>query len=73
MKGTGAAVIGVISVSLVQLAPHAVPDAFTAIIAMLTIAAMLVWSAGPLPLMIGGAFLGLGRRFNILQRLRELA
>jgi chromate transporter len=73
MKGTGAAVIGVISVSLVQLAPHAVPDAFTAIIAMLTITAMLAWSAGPLPLMIGGAFLGLGRRLNILQRLRELA
>jgi len=73
MRGTGAAVIGVISVSLVHLAPHAAPDAFTAVIAMLTITAMLVWSAGPLPLMLGGALLGLGRRLNVLQRLRELA
>jgi chromate transporter len=73
LRGTGAAVIGVISVSLVHLAPHAAPDAFTAVIAMLTITAMLAWSAGPLPLMLGGAFLGLGRRLNVLQRLRELA
>jgi chromate transporter len=73
MRGTGAAVIGVISVSLVNLAPHAAPDAFTAVVAMLTITAMLVWSAGPLPLMLGGALLGLGRRLNVLQRLRELA
>jgi len=73
MKAAGAAVIGIISVSLVQLAPHAAPDAFTAILAMLTITAMLTWSVGPLRLMVGGALIGIGRKLNVLQRLRELA
>ena len=73
MKAAGAAVIGVISVSLVHLAPHAAPDAFTAILAMLTITVMLTWNVGPLRPMIGGALIGMGRKLNVLQRLRELA
>lgn len=72
MRAISAAVIGVISVSLVQMAPHAAPDAFTAFLALLTVAGMLAWNFGPLPLMLGGALLGAGSRVNPLQRLKEL-
>ena len=72
MRGIGAAVIGVISVSLAQMVPHAAPDAFTAALALLTVAGMLAWKIGPLPLMLGGALAGTAIRMKPLQRLREL-
>jgi chromate transporter len=72
MRGISAAVIGAISMSLLQMAPHAVPDAFTFFLLVLAVAAMLLWRAGPLPLMIGGAFIGATSRLNPLQRLKEL-
>ncbi|MBI3371028.1 MAG: chromate efflux transporter [Betaproteobacteria bacterium] len=73
MKGITAAVIGAISVSLLQMAPHAAPDAFTSFLAMLTVAAMLWWRIGPLPLMLGGSYIGATSRLNPLERLKELA
>ena len=73
MKGISAAVIGVLAVALAQMAPHAAPDAFTAFLVVLTIVAMLWWRAGPLPLMLGGAYIGATSRLNPLQRLRDLA
>jgi chromate transporter len=73
MKGISAAVIGAISVSLLQMAPHAAPDAFTAFLTILTVAAMLWWRVGPLPLMLGGSCIGVTSRLNPLQRLKELA
>jgi chromate transporter len=72
MKAIGAAVIGTILVSLMQMAPHAVPDGFTGCLILLTIAGMLVWRLGPLPLMLGGGFVGISSRTNPIQRLREL-
>ncbi len=72
MKGISAAVIGAISVSLLQMAPHAAPDAFTASLMMLTVAGTLFWRIGPLPLMLGGGFIGAASRVNPLQRLRDL-
>jgi len=72
MRAIGAAVIGVISVSLLRMAPHAAPDAFTAAIALLTVAGMLAWKIGPLPLMLGGALAGVASRTSPLQRLKEL-
>lgn len=72
MRAIGAAVIGVISVSLLRMAPHAVPDAFTAALALLTVAGMLAWRIGPLPLMLGGAIAGIFRRINPIERLRAL-
>lgn len=73
MKGISAAVIGAISVALLQMAPHAAPDAFTAFLAILTVAAMLWWRVGPLPLMLGGSYIGATSRLDPLQRLKELA
>ena len=72
MRAIGAAVVGLISVSLVQMAPHATPDPFTIFLALLTVAGMLGWKLGPLPFMIGGALAGAGIRSNPLQRLKEL-
>lgn len=72
MRAIGAAVIGVISVSLLRMAPHAAPDAFTAALALLTVAGMLAWKIGPLPLMLGGALAGAASRLKPLQRIREL-
>lgn len=62
MRAISAAVIGVISVSLVQMAPHAAPDAFTAALAMLTAAVLLRWKLGPLPMMLGGGLAGAAYR-----------
>ena len=72
MRGIGAAVIGALAVSLLQMAPHAVPDAFTFFLLVLAVAAMMLWRAGPLPLMLGGAFIGATSRLDPLQRLKEL-
>jgi chromate transporter len=72
MRGIGAAAIGAIGFSLLQMAPAAVPDAVTLGLLVLTIIAILAWRAGPLPLMLGGAFIGASSRLNPLQRLKEL-
>jgi chromate transporter len=72
MRAISAAVIGIISVSLMQMAPHAAPDAFTAILMVLTVAGMLIWSLAPLPLMLGGGLIGVIGRTSPLQRLKEL-
>jgi chromate transporter len=72
MRAIGAAVIGVISVALLRMTPHAVPDVFTAALALLTVAGMLAWRFGPLSLMLGGAIAGIFRRMNPIERLRAL-
>jgi chromate transporter len=58
MKGIGPAVIGVLLVSLGQMAPHAVPDLFALLIFIVATVAMLGWKAGPLKLMAAGALAG---------------
>ena len=72
MRGISAGVIGALAVSLWQMAPHAAPDAFTLFLMILTVAAMLWWRSGPLPLMLGGSYIGATSRLNPLQRLKEL-
>ena len=58
MKGVGPATIGVLFVSLSQLAPHAVPDYFAAIILLGTLFAMFIWRIGLVKLILSGTFLG---------------
>jgi len=72
MRGISAGVIGALAVSLWQMAPHAAPDAFTLFLMLLTVTAMLWWRSGPLPLMLGGSYIGATSRLNPLQRLKEL-
>ena len=72
MRGVGPAVIGALAVSLVQMAPHAAPDVFTWALLALTIGILLLRNVGPLPLMAGGAVIGLLSRGNFLKRMEEL-
>jgi chromate transporter len=73
MRGVGPAVIGALAVSLVQMAPHAAPDVFTWFLLALTIGLLLLRNVGPLPVMVGGAVIGLISRGNLLKRIEELA
>jgi chromate transporter len=61
LQGIGPAVIGVLAVSLAHLAPHAVPDAFAALLLVLTVVALLAVRLAPLPTVLGGAVVGLVR------------
>ena len=57
----GPAVIGVLAVSLVRLAPHALPDPFAIVIFAGTVTCLLVWRAAAIKLMIAGALVGVLR------------
>lgn len=61
MKGIGPAVIGVLAVSLLQMAPHALPDMIAAGLFIGTVVAMLAWRVGAIKLMVLGAVLGVVR------------
>ena len=61
LKGIGPAMIGILTVSLAQMAPHAVPDPLAAIIFLLAVLALLWWRVGALKAMLGGALLGVLR------------
>jgi chromate transporter len=62
MRGVAPAVIGAIAASLAAISPHAVPDPLAMAVLLATVAAILLWRAGPLPLMLAGAAVGLTRR-----------
>lgn len=61
MKGIGPAVIGVLTAALLQMAPHAVPDAFAAVLFAGSVAALVAWQIGALKLMALGASFGMLR------------
>ena len=61
MRGVGPAVIGVLAVALVRLAPHALPDPFAVVILIGTLIALLAWRIDAIKLMIAGAGLGVLR------------
>jgi chromate transporter len=61
MKGMGPAVIGVLAVSLMRLAPAAVPDPVAIVILAATIVAVMLFRVGAFKLMIAGAILGVLR------------
>ena len=61
MKGMGPAVIGVLAVSLIRLAPTAVPDLFAIVIFAATLVVLMVLRGGVFKLMIAGAVLGVLR------------
>jgi chromate transporter len=61
LKGVGPAVIGVLAVSLVRMAPHALPDPLAVVMLIGTLAALLAWRTGAMKLMLAGAALGMLR------------
>ena len=58
MRGIAPAVIGVLAVSLLQLAPHAVPDMPTRAMFAVAVAVLLAWRTNVLLLMLAGAGIG---------------
>jgi chromate transporter len=61
MKGMGPAVIGILAVSLIRLAPAALPDPLAIVILAATLIALTVFRTGPFTLMIVGAIVGVLR------------
>ena len=59
MKGVSPAVIGVIAVALLHLAPHALSNAFALVIFACAAAALAAWRIGAVKLMVGGAIAGM--------------
>ena len=58
LQGIGPALIGVIGVSLVQMAPHALPDPFAIAIFIATVIALLRWRIDAVKLIFAGLVLG---------------
>jgi len=61
MKGIGPAVIGVLGVTLWQMAPHAIPDRVAAVVFLGTVTALLTWRVSAIKLMAAGAGVGVLR------------
>ena len=68
MRGIGPAVIGVLGVSLSQMAPHALPDSMATVVFIGTVTAMLAWRVSAIKLMAAGALVGVLR-----SRVRSIA
>jgi chromate transporter len=58
LNGMGPAVIGLLAVSLVRLAPHALPDAFAVVILVVAVTILLLWRLDTVKVMLGGAGVG---------------
>jgi chromate transporter len=72
MRGVGPAVIGALAVSLVQMAPHAAPDPFTWLLLLATVSLMLLSKVGPMPLLFGGALVGLLSKGKAWERVQDI-
>jgi chromate transporter len=72
LQGIGPAVIGVLIVSLVRMAPHALPDPFAIGLLIAAVIALLVWRIGAVKLLIAGSVLGV-LRSRLLSLLGERA
>jgi chromate transporter len=59
LQGISPAVIGMTAVAVLRMLPSAIPDPLTGALAVGTVAAMGLWRLSPLPLMTGGAAIGL--------------
>ncbi len=53
--------IGVLAVSLLRLAPYALPDPFAVVLMAGAVIGLLYWRAGTLKLMLAGSVLGVLR------------
>ena len=61
MRGVGPAVIGVMAVFLVRMAPHALPDLWAMVILLGTLIALLAWRTSAMTLRGAGAVVGVLR------------
>jgi len=65
LQGISPAVIGMTAVAVFRMLPYAVPDLLTGALAGGTVVAMFLWRLSPLPLMTGGAAMGLVLRARL--------
>lgn len=72
MRGISPAVIGTLVVTIVELVPHAAPDAFTSVVLVLAVCTMLAWKLPVLTSLLAGGALGILARSRVALRLREL-
>ena len=61
LRGIAPAVIGVLAVSLVRLAPHAGPDPFAAATLVVTIVVLMLWRVATIKVMLLGVVVGIVR------------
>ena len=61
LRGIAPAVIGILAVSLVRLAPYALPDLFAIATLVATVVVLMVWRVATLKVMLVGAILGIAR------------
>jgi chromate transporter len=66
LQGISPAVIGMTAVAVLRMLPAAIPDLFAGVVAVGTVVAMGLWRLSPLPLITGGAALGLVLRTRLL-------
>ena len=66
LQGIGPAVIGMTAVAVVRMLPAAIPDLLTGVVAVGTVVAMELWHLSPLPLITGGAALGMLLRLRVV-------
>ena len=69
MRGISPAVVGAIAVTVVQLAPHAAPDTFSAAVLLVTVAVLLAWRLPVISLVVAGSVIGMLARSRLIQRL----
>ena len=65
MRGISPAVVGAIALTVVQLTPHAAPDAFRGALLVLTVLAILLWRMRVLPAVLCGGLLGILARSRL--------
>jgi chromate transporter len=61
LRGIAPAVIGILAVSLVRLAPYALPDPFAIAALVATVVVLMVWRVATLKIMLLSAVLGIVR------------
>jgi chromate transporter len=66
LQGISPAVIGMTAVAVLRMLPAATPDPLTVAVAVGTVVAMGLWHLSPLPLITGGAALGIVLRARVL-------
>jgi chromate transporter len=59
LQGISPAVMGVTAVAVLRMVPFAIPDLLTGALAVGTMGALVLWQLSPLPLLTGGAAIGL--------------
>ena len=65
LQGISPVMIGMIAVAVLRMLPYAIPDLVAGILAVGIVVAMGLWHLNPLPLMTGGAAMGLALRARI--------